>query len=99
VSRTIAVDDVSFSVGDGEIFGILGPTGAGKTTTIECIAGLRRPDAGTISVLGLDPQRDRDQIREQAGVQLQESALPDKLRAGAARSRPSRACGAAGPGR
>ncbi len=83
-ATTIAVDDVSFSVGDGEIFGILGPNGAGKTTTVECIAGLRRPDAGTISVLGLDPQRDRQQIRERVGVQLQSSALPEKLRVGEA---------------
>jgi ABC-2 type transport system ATP-binding protein len=75
-----AVDDVSFSVEEGEIFGILGPNGAGKTTTVESIAGLRTPDAGTISVLGLEPRRDRDQIRTMVGVQLQESELPDRMR-------------------
>ena len=54
----VAVEDVSFGVRQGEIFGILGPNGAGKTTTVESIAGLRRPDAGTLRVLGLDPERD-----------------------------------------
>jgi len=53
--RVVAVDDLSFEVEAGEIFGILGPNGAGKTTTVECIQGLRRPDGGTIRVLGLDP--------------------------------------------
>ena len=73
------VDGVSFSVEEGEIFGILGPNGAGKTTTVESIAGLRAPDAGTIRVLGLEPRRDRDQLRTLVGVQLQESQLPDRL--------------------
>ena len=50
---TVAVDDISFEVQRGEIFGILGPNGAGKTTTVECVEGLRAPDRGTISVLGL----------------------------------------------
>ena len=74
-----AVDDVSFSVEEGEIFGILGPNGAGKTTTVESIAGLRKPDSGTIRVLGLDPQEDRDRLRAVVGVQLQESELPDRM--------------------
>ncbi|WP_432827722.1 ABC transporter ATP-binding protein [Dactylosporangium sp. CA-092794] len=73
------VDGVSFTVGEGEIFGILGPNGAGKTTTVECIAGLRRPDGGAISVLGLDPRRDRAELRHRLGMQLQESHLPDRL--------------------
>src|SRR3984957_11467275 len=77
---TVAVDDVSFSVQRGEIFGILGPNGAGKTTTVECIGGLRAPDQGQIRVLGLDPRRDHARLREQVGIQLQESELPDKLR-------------------
>jgi ABC-2 type transport system ATP-binding protein len=77
---TIAVSDVSFTVGEGEIFGILGPNGAGKTTTVESVIGLREPDAGKISVLGLDPRRDRDKLRNLVGVQLQESLLPEKLK-------------------
>ena len=81
---TVAVSDVSFTVEEGEIFGILGPNGAGKTTTVESIVGLREPDAGKISVLGLDPMRDRDRLREAVGVQLQESQLPDKLKVGEA---------------
>jgi ABC-2 type transport system ATP-binding protein len=78
----VAVDDVSFSVAEGEIFGILGPNGAGKTTAIECAIGLRQPDAGTIRLLGLDPRADRDKVREIVGVQLQAGALPAKLRVG-----------------
>ena len=78
----VAVDDVSFSVAEGEIFGILGPNGAGKTTAIECAIGLRQPDAGTIRLLGLDPQADRDKVHEIVGVQLQAGALPGKLRVG-----------------
>src|SRR5215831_19205874 len=78
----VAVDDVSFSVTEGEIFGILGPNGAGKTTAIECAVGLRQPDAGSIRLLGLDPRADRDQVHEMVGVQLQASAFPDRLRIG-----------------
>jgi ABC-2 type transport system ATP-binding protein len=74
-----AVDGVSFSVEEGEIFGILGPNGAGKTTTVESIAGLRTADSGTISVLGLDPRRDRERLRTLVGVQLQESELPERI--------------------
>ncbi len=77
---TVAVGDVSFTVHEGEIFGILGPNGAGKTTTVECIEGLREPDGGEISVLGLDPRRDRAELTQRLGVQLQESRLPDQLR-------------------
>ncbi|MEU8256016.1 ABC transporter ATP-binding protein [Micromonospora inaquosa] len=76
----VAVDDVSFAVEAGEIFGVLGPNGAGKTTTVECVAGLRVPDGGGVSVLGLDPRRDAAQLRQRVGVQLQESQLPDRLR-------------------
>jgi len=78
----VAVDDVSLSVAEGEIFGILGPNGAGKTTAIECAIGLREPDAGTIRLLGLDPHANRDQVRQVVGVQLQASAFPPKLRVG-----------------
>jgi ABC-2 type transport system ATP-binding protein len=76
----VAVDDLSFTVERGEIFGILGPNGAGKTTTVEIIEGLRTPDAGTARVLGLDPRRDRAELRRRVGAQLQESELPEKLK-------------------
>ena len=79
---TVAVDDVSFSVRDSEIFGILGPNGAGKTTTVECVIGLRTPDAGAIRVMGLDPQADREDLHALVGVQLQASALPSRLKVG-----------------
>lgn len=79
---TVAVDDVSFSVGAGEIFGVLGPNGAGKTTTVECVIGLRASDRGSIRVMGLDPIRDREKLHQLVGVQLQASALPGKLRVG-----------------
>lgn len=75
---------VDFSVADGEIFGLLGSNGAGKTTAVEIIQGLRRRDAGTITVLGLDPVRDREQLRPLIGSQLQSSALPDSIRVGEA---------------
>ena len=76
---TVAVDDVSFTVAEGEIFGILGPNGAGKTTTVESIEGLRAPDRGAIRVLGLDPRRDRAELTQRLGAQLQDSQLPDRL--------------------
>jgi len=80
----LAVDDVSLSIHEGEIFGIIGPNGAGKTTTVECISGLRGPDSGSISVYGLSPRKDRNKLREFVGVQLQESALPPRLKVGEA---------------
>jgi ABC-2 type transport system ATP-binding protein len=75
-----AVKDVSFDVVEGEIFGLLGPNGAGKTTTVECLQGLRRYDSGTVRVLGFDPKVDSANLRRHIGSQLQESALPDRLR-------------------
>jgi ABC-2 type transport system ATP-binding protein len=75
-----AVGDISFAAEQGEIFGVVGPDGAGKTTTVECVVGLRRPDGGMIRGLGFDPQRDRGQLRQCVGVQLQESVLPAKLK-------------------
>ena len=78
--RVVAVDDLSFSVEDGEIFGILGPNGAGKTTTVECIQGLRDADGGTIRVLGLDPMTEAAELRQRIGSQLQDAALPGRLK-------------------
>ncbi|BCJ55627.1 multidrug ABC transporter ATP-binding protein [Actinoplanes sp. NBRC 14428] len=74
---TVAVAGVSLAVEAGEIFGILGPNGAGKTTTVECVAGLRTPDSGTVRVLGRDPRDPA--LRRLVGVQLQESRLPEKM--------------------
>ena len=76
----VAVEDVTFSVEEGEIFGILGPNGAGKTTTVECLQGLRRADGGDLRVLGYDPRIDAKDLRRQIGSQLQESALPDRIK-------------------
>src|ERR1700730_17298849 len=80
----VAVNDVSFSIKEGEIFGIIGPNGAGKTTTVECISGLRVPDSGSVSIFGLSPQKDRNKIRKFLGVQLQQSAMPPRLKVGEA---------------
>jgi len=75
-----AVDEISFDVHQAEIYGMVGPNGAGKTTTIECVEGLRQPDSGSIQVLGLDPVRDRYQLRERIGVQFQSAALPHRIK-------------------
>lgn len=76
----VAVEDVSFEVNAGEIFGMVGPNGAGKTSAVECIEGLRSHSSGTIRVMGYDPHRDRYVLRPHIGVQLQESALQGRLR-------------------
>jgi len=78
--RTVAVDEVSFDVQPGEIFGLIGPNGAGKTTTMECAEGLRVPDRGDISVLGLDPTRHAYKLQERIGVQLQEAQLQKRIK-------------------
>ena len=78
------VSDVHFSVGRGELFGLLGTNGAGKTTTVEILQGLRRSDSGTVRVLGLDPAGAGDQLRRRIGAQLQDAALPDRMRVGEA---------------
>ena len=78
--RTLAVGGLSFEVEEGEIFGILGPNGAGKTTTVECVQGLRHADGGTIRVLGLDPMTEAAELRQRIGSQLQDAALPGRLR-------------------
>lgn len=77
-----AVDQVSFEVQEGEIFGFLGPNGAGKTTTIEIIEGYKTPDSGRVAVLGLDPRRDRRELRERIGLMLQETTLYPDLKVG-----------------
>jgi ABC-2 type transport system ATP-binding protein len=78
------VDGLDLDVPAGQVVGLIGANGAGKTTTVECIQGLRRPDSGTVLVLGLDPARQADRLRPQLGSQLQDSALPDRLRVGEA---------------
>jgi ABC-2 type transport system ATP-binding protein len=78
--KTVAVDDVSFDVHDGEIFGLIGPNGAGKTTTMECVEGIRKPDRGTITVLGLDPFRDVYKLQDRIGVQLQQAHLQKRIK-------------------
>jgi ABC-2 type transport system ATP-binding protein len=77
---TVAVDEVSFEVFEGEIFGLIGPNGAGKTTTMECTEGIRRPDGGSISVLGLDPHRNGTQLQDRIGVQLQQAELQKRIK-------------------
>lgn len=76
----VAVDDVSFSVEEGEIFGLLGPNGAGKTTTMECVEGVRKPDAGDIRVLGRDPGERATDLQNRIGVQLQEAQLQKRIK-------------------
>jgi ABC-2 type transport system ATP-binding protein len=78
------VDGLDLDVAAGEIVGLIGANGAGKTTTVECIQGLRRPDAGTLRVFGLDPLADAGRLRGLIGSQLQSSGLPDRLRVGEA---------------
>jgi ABC-2 type transport system ATP-binding protein len=79
-----AVRGVSFSVEEGEVFGLLGPNGAGKTSTVEVMEGLRVPDGGRISVCGIDPQRNPNELKNEIGATLQSTSLPDKLRVGEA---------------
>lgn len=77
---TVAINDASFEVQHGEIFGLIGPNGAGKTTTMECVEGLRRPDGGSVSVLGIDPFRESRKLQNQIGVQLQEAQLQKRIK-------------------
>jgi ABC-2 type transport system ATP-binding protein len=77
---TVAVDDVSFEVIEGEIFGLIGPNGAGKTTTMECVEGIRKPDRGVISVLGMDPRRDVYALQQRIGTQLQQAQLQKRVK-------------------
>lgn len=77
-----AVDGLSLTVRQGEIFGLAGSNGAGKTTVVECATGLRRRGSGTVRVLGADPQTDRRRLLQRIGVQLQEANLPDAIKVG-----------------
>ena len=77
---TRAVDALDFEVQPGEVFGLLGPNGAGKTTTVEILEGYRKPDAGSVRVLGLDPVREGARLKPQIGVMLQSGGLYPGLR-------------------
>ena len=79
-SETVAVDTMSFEVQEGEIFGMVGPNGAGKTTTIECLEGLRKPDQGQVTVLGVNPQHNAHFLHLHCGMQLQQSNLPERMK-------------------
>jgi ABC-2 type transport system ATP-binding protein len=72
---TVALDDLTLSIGTGEVFGLLGPNGAGKTTTVEILEGYRRPDRGEVHVLGFVPWREHARLRPRIGVMLQEGGL------------------------
>lgn len=74
-----AVDNIDISVCRGEVFGLLGANGAGKSTTIECILGTKKQDSGTVSILGMNPQNDRKKLFERVGVQFQEANYQDKI--------------------
>ena len=80
----VVVHDLDLDIDAGEVVGLIGANGAGKTTTVECLQGLRRPDAGMLRVLGFDPAHDAERLRPMIGSQLQDSGLPDRLRVGEA---------------
>lgn len=75
-----AVENINISICGGEVFGLLGANGAGKSTTIECILGTKKPDSGTISILGMNPQKERKRLFEKVGVQFQEANYQDKIK-------------------
>ena len=75
-----AIQDIDISVNRGEVFGLLGANGAGKTTSIECILGTKKQDSGTVSILGLNPKKDRKKLFQNVGVQFQESSCQDKIK-------------------
>lgn len=75
-----AVRDVSFTVEPGQILAVIGENGSGKTSTVECVEGLRRPDSGSVRVFGMDPWKQRREVYRRMGVQLQETAYPSKIR-------------------
>lgn len=75
-----AVENINISICRGEVFGLLGANGAGKSTTIECILGTQKQDKGTVSILGMNPQKQRKKLFEKTGVQFQEACFQDKIR-------------------
>ncbi len=75
-----AVGNLSFDVEKGEIFGLLGHNGAGKSTSIECILGVKKSDSGTVKVLGMTPAKERKKLFEKVGVQFQETNYQQKIR-------------------
>ncbi len=75
----VAVDGIDLRVERGEIFGLLGHNGAGKSTTVECLVGTKRPDGGTVMVLGMNPRDDRKRLFERVGVQFQTTRYQEKL--------------------
>lgn len=75
-----AVSDLSFTVCPGEILAVIGQNGSGKTSTVECVEGLRKPDSGLIRVFGKDPWLCRSEVYREMGVQLQEAEYPLKIR-------------------
>ena len=82
--RVVAVDGIGFEVAEGEIFGLVGPNGSGKTTTAECVQGLRRQDSGRVRIYGIDPHAQPARMARLVGTQLQDSTLPDRIRVGEA---------------
>lgn len=76
----LVVNDVHLTVQQGEAFGLLGANGAGKTTLVECILGVRKPEAGRATILGMDAPRNRQELFQQVGVQFQESRYQDKIK-------------------
>ncbi|PWJ49663.1 ABC transporter ATP-binding protein [Faecalicatena contorta] len=75
-----AVENINFSICRGDVFGLLGANGAGKSTTIECILGTKKQDSGTVSILGMNPQKERKKLFERVGVQFQEANYQDKIK-------------------
>ncbi len=78
----LAVKNLSFSVEQGKVFGLLGANGAGKSTSIECILGTKKPDSGTVSVIGMNPKTDRKKLFQKVGVQFQEANYQNEITVG-----------------
>lgn len=80
--KLLAVDNISLSVTGGMVFGLLGANGAGKSTAIECILGTKKMDGGHVSVLGMNPQKDRKKMFQRVGVQFQETSYQEHITVG-----------------